>query len=201
MYSGVAMNGNGGGSADRANLNATWLRGAQATDAAGAAQFATVFPGFYEGRAVHVHVAVHLGVTPLANDTLVSTRAAHVGQMYFDQALIDDVVALPPYSRNTKAFVPNARDFVLTGAAATSDPIMEFARLGGGVGDGLLAWLSLGINTTFVHDIVPAATHYESGGQPNPNAMAGPPPGGFPGGGPPGFPPGFPPPPGKTTAR
>jgi hypothetical protein len=118
------------------------------------------------------------------------TSAAHVGQMYFDQDLITYANKLKPYTENKQPFITNAEDPLLSGAANASDPIMEYTLLGKRVEDGLLAWLSIGVNTTFLHEIVPAVTYYESGGQPNPNAIVGPPPGGFPSGIP-----GFPPPP------
>lgn len=41
---------------DLANLNRNFLRGAQRTDADGVAQFQTLFPGHYDGRAPHIHV-------------------------------------------------------------------------------------------------------------------------------------------------
>jgi hypothetical protein len=63
--------------------------------------------------------------------------------------------------------------------------------LGNDVSDGILAWLSFGVNTTSVRTIMDAATYYETGGVAN--AGAGGPPGG--GGPPPGGPgaPGAPP--------
>ena len=39
----------------RTNFEETWLRGAWVTDANGVAKFTTIFPGYYTGRAVHVH--------------------------------------------------------------------------------------------------------------------------------------------------
>ena len=39
----------------RLNYEETFLRGAWVTDANGVAKFTTVFPGYYTGRAVHVH--------------------------------------------------------------------------------------------------------------------------------------------------
>ena len=39
----------------RSNYEETFLRGAWVTDANGVAKFTTVFPGYYTGRAVHVH--------------------------------------------------------------------------------------------------------------------------------------------------
>jgi hypothetical protein len=39
----------------------TFLRGSQRTDAAGTCQFLTIWPGWYSGRTIHIHVIVHLG--------------------------------------------------------------------------------------------------------------------------------------------
>src|SRR5215470_346142 len=38
-----------------------FLRGYQATDANGVARFTTIYPGWYSGRTVHIHVKVRLG--------------------------------------------------------------------------------------------------------------------------------------------
>src|SRR5256885_6644127 len=38
--------------------NRTFLRGIQKTDAKGLAPFRTIYPGWYQGRAVHIHVKV-----------------------------------------------------------------------------------------------------------------------------------------------
>jgi protocatechuate 3,4-dioxygenase beta subunit len=54
VYSGVIASGNGN-SNDDSNLDATFLRGLQKTDDEGVAQFQTIFPGHYTGRATHIH--------------------------------------------------------------------------------------------------------------------------------------------------
>ena len=51
-YSGFAQEGTEG---------KTFMRGIQRTDRAGLALFDTIYPGWYEGRTVHIHVQVHLG--------------------------------------------------------------------------------------------------------------------------------------------
>src|SRR4051812_2752589 len=38
----------------------TFLRGVQTTDAAGAVSFSTIFPGWYNGRATHIHAEVYI---------------------------------------------------------------------------------------------------------------------------------------------
>jgi protocatechuate 3,4-dioxygenase beta subunit len=43
------------GEQDNGTAGLTFLRGIQRTDARGLARFATVYPGWYQGRAVHIH--------------------------------------------------------------------------------------------------------------------------------------------------
>ncbi|MDP2710380.1 MAG: intradiol ring-cleavage dioxygenase [Solirubrobacteraceae bacterium] len=64
-----------------------YLRGAQVTDAAGIVEFRTIYPGWYPGRAVHVHAKVHL-----------DARTVLTTQLYFDDALTDAVFEDRPYS-------------------------------------------------------------------------------------------------------
>jgi protocatechuate 3,4-dioxygenase beta subunit len=45
------------------NAGTNFMRGIQKTDSTGLARFISVYPGWYQGRAVHIHVKVHLGGT------------------------------------------------------------------------------------------------------------------------------------------
>ena len=67
-----------------------FLRGYQTTDGEGRVKFVTVFPGAYSGRAVHIHFKVR---APQARGRMLD----YTSQLYFDDALIDRVVAAPPY--------------------------------------------------------------------------------------------------------
>ena len=69
-----------------AQTNATFLRGIQKTDAKGMATFVTVYPGWYQGRTVHIHVKVALG-----------GNIVHTGQLYFADATTDKVYLRSPY--------------------------------------------------------------------------------------------------------
>lgn len=60
----------------------TFLRGSQMTGADGVAEFRTIFPGWYPGRAVHIHYKV------LLDETDVLT-----GQVFFDDTLSDAIYA------------------------------------------------------------------------------------------------------------
>jgi hypothetical protein len=101
--------------------------------------------------AVHIHVAVHLNASMLANGTLLDNTAAHVGQMYFDEDLITEVNKLGPYKDNKSIYVSNAEDILLAAVAdSDADPLMEYAMLGEKLEDGLIAWLSMGVNTSYM---------------------------------------------------
>lgn len=67
-----------------------FLRGYQRTDAAGAASFTTLYPGWYSGRAVHIHFKIR-------TDPSAPRSQEFVSQLYFDDALTDRVHALPAY--------------------------------------------------------------------------------------------------------
>jgi protocatechuate 3,4-dioxygenase beta subunit len=64
-----------------------WLRGAQVTDANGKATFTTIYPGWYSGRAVHIHFKVH------PDETKVFTS-----QLFFDDTLSQQVFTQAPYA-------------------------------------------------------------------------------------------------------
>jgi protocatechuate 3,4-dioxygenase beta subunit len=64
-----------------------FLRGAQVTNRDGIVEFTTVYPGWYQGRTVHIHAKVHLD-----RSTVLTT------QLFFDDAVTDEVFAGAPYS-------------------------------------------------------------------------------------------------------
>ncbi len=84
-----------------ARSTARFLRGIQRTDANGLALFRTIYPGWYPGRTVHVHVTVHIG-----------GNVVHTGQLYFPDTLTDAVYRRSPYSRRPRRSTRNAADGV-----------------------------------------------------------------------------------------
>ncbi|HEY4397611.1 MAG TPA: intradiol ring-cleavage dioxygenase [Acidimicrobiia bacterium] len=87
----------------------TFLRGTQVTDANGVAQFQTIYPGWYRGRAVHIHMKVHVGGS-----------VVHTGQLFFDDKLTDQVYRSAPYSSRGAPDVRNAADDIYRSAGAAS---------------------------------------------------------------------------------
>jgi protocatechuate 3,4-dioxygenase beta subunit len=79
----------------------TFMRGVQRTDRNGLARFRSVYPGWYRGRTVHIHVKVH-----------VAGNVVHTGQLYFPDRVTDHVFRRRPYSRRPRRTTRNANDFV-----------------------------------------------------------------------------------------
>jgi protocatechuate 3,4-dioxygenase beta subunit len=114
VYSGFSQAGGGGpgggpGGAQSATDDQTFLRGTQVTDANGLAQFHTIYPGWYRGRAVHIHMKVHVGGS-----------VVHTGQLFFDDDLTNQVYGSAPYSSRGTPDVRNSADDIYRSAGAAS---------------------------------------------------------------------------------
>jgi|SRR5579884_1526296 len=192
-YSGITGENPGGGGTSpttEANATTTFLRGIQLTDANGVAEFETIYPGWYTSRTVHIHLKVHVdgavgAGTPAAGatgQTYVGGHVAHAGQLFFDDAISDEVFKLGPYATHTGTRTRNADDSVLDGHASQPGFFLNLTPLTAGtIADGFLGTITLGVN--------PSATPAQSnGGEGMGGQPGGPPPGGP--GGPPGTPPG-----------
>jgi protocatechuate 3,4-dioxygenase beta subunit len=89
--------------------NRTFMRGVQRTNAKGLAQSRTVYPGWYQGRTVHIHVKVHLG-----------GNVVHTGQLYFPDGFTDAVYRKQPYSSRPNRDVRNAADSIFRNGGSKS---------------------------------------------------------------------------------
>ena len=111
---GGVYSGFGAGSANR-----TFMRGIQKTDAKGIATFRTVYPGWYAGRTVHIHIKVHAG-----------GNVVHTGQLYFPDGLTDAVFKKSPYSKRPGRTTRNATDSVYRNGGKNS--LLKLRRSGAG---------------------------------------------------------------------
>ena len=104
----------GGGAASR-----TFLRGIQRTDRNGLAVFTTIYPGWYQGRAVHIHVKVHVG-----------GNVVHTGQFFFPDALTAKVYEAQPYAARGGPDMKNAQDAIYVNGGKRS--MLSVAKRGAG---------------------------------------------------------------------
>jgi len=94
-----------------------FLRGVQRTDAKGMALFRTIYPGWYQGRTVHIHTMVHLG-----------GNVVHTGQLYFPDAVTDAVYKRSPYNQRPNRDPRNAGDSIYRNGGRRST--LKLARAG-----------------------------------------------------------------------
>ena len=85
-----------------------FLRGYQITDAQGVARFTTIYPGWYTGRAVHIHFKLRL----IAGAT---TTYEFTSQFFFNESLTDTVHALSPYTAKGRRDRLNTNDGIYNG--------------------------------------------------------------------------------------
>jgi len=107
----------------------TFLRGLQTTDANGEATFTTIYPGWYGGRATHIHVEVY-----------VNGRSVKVTQMAFPESITAAVYATGVYAAKGQNPQSNASDNVFSDGTTT-----EMATLTGSTASGYIATLQVGI--------------------------------------------------------
>ncbi|MDQ2948089.1 MAG: hypothetical protein M3Y27_19490, partial [Acidobacteriota bacterium] len=106
LYSDVAANG---------TVGKKFLRGYQITDDSGNAQFTTIYPGWYSGRAIHIHVRIRTNSGSQQLDQFTA-------QLFFDDTLTDQIFTLAPYNTRRARDTRNSNDMVLTSYQAGVSP-------------------------------------------------------------------------------
>jgi protocatechuate 3,4-dioxygenase beta subunit len=106
----------------------TFLRGIQFTNSRGIAEFETIYPGWYRGRTVHIHVKVHLRHDAVGH-------VVHTGQLFFSDSLTTRVYQAAPYkSRAASRDTFNNTDSIYQSGGKQSTLTMKRDGKGGYIG-------------------------------------------------------------------
>ena len=108
----------------------TFLRGTQITDADGLVEFATIYPGWYPGRTVHIHFKAYT-----------DQRSFVTSQMYFPDDITDIIYLAEPYSARGPRSTRNENDGTLTGDTANRALLGQVTKNG----DGYVVSLTIGV--------------------------------------------------------
>ena len=84
-------------------LGQQFLRGYQVTDGSGVVRFTTIYPGWYQGRAVHIHFKIRC-------DAPSGGSYEFTSQFFVDEAMTDQVHATEPYASKGYRTLLNAGD-------------------------------------------------------------------------------------------
>ncbi len=115
------------------NAGTNFLRGVQRTDKNGLALFKTIYPGWYQGRATHIHVKVYL-----------SGNVVHTGQLFFNESISNAVYKRTPYSSHGLADTPNASDSIYRNGGSRS--MLKLKRAVSG--SGYVGAITMGVSAT-----------------------------------------------------
>jgi protocatechuate 3,4-dioxygenase beta subunit len=110
----------------------TFLRGFQLTDASGNAPFTTIYPGWYGGRATHIHMEIYI------NNVL-----KKMTQITFSETISDAVHISTLYAAHGKNTTRNATDSVFGNSA--TDLANETVALTGSIANGYSGSYTIGL--------------------------------------------------------
>ncbi len=114
-----------------------FLRGYQATNSSGQVVFTTIYPGWYGGRAVHIHIRIRTfnGTTVVGNFTT---------QLFFDETITDTVYQSAPYNtRGRTRDTMNSNDMVYNGVSGNKERALATLTK---TDSGYTATLNIGVN-------------------------------------------------------
>jgi protocatechuate 3,4-dioxygenase beta subunit len=129
-YSGYANQNSSLGS--KSYVGETWLRGYQLTDSTGVAKFTTIYPGWYAGRATHIHIEVYV------NNVMKKTT-----QICFSESINSVVYASSLYSTHGVNPITNEADSIF--GNSLTDLANETVALTGSVSEGYSGSYTIGI--------------------------------------------------------
>jgi protocatechuate 3,4-dioxygenase beta subunit len=107
----------------------TFLRGIQTTDSLGQVTFTTLYPGWYQGRATHIHIEV-----------TVNGRSVKVTQIAFPESVNAAVYSTGVYAAKGSNPTSNAGDMIFSDSLAS-----ELATISGDPGGGYAATYTVGV--------------------------------------------------------
>ncbi|GAA5938977.1 hypothetical protein JCM1841_002728 [Sporobolomyces salmonicolor] len=132
------------------NDDGTFCRGGYSTNDAGLVEFTSVFPGYYTGRTVHIHVMVRKDYEIAENGTIIARSGTVIneGQIFFDEALIAQVLNTSAYLNTTQSRTYNDEDSILASALDSSwNPFVDYELVGDSILDGVFGSITLGVDT------------------------------------------------------
>jgi protocatechuate 3,4-dioxygenase beta subunit len=112
-----------------------FLRGYQVTGSDGVARFTTIYPGWYQGRAVHIHFKIRSAASA-------SSAYEFTSQLFFDDSLTDQVHATEPYASKGQRTLRNSGDGIYNGGG--SQLLLDVAR----TADGYTATFNIALDNT-----------------------------------------------------
>ncbi|MFD6552704.1 intradiol ring-cleavage dioxygenase [Streptomyces sp. NPDC058398] len=153
--------GGGGGHAEPTD-DKRYLRGTWRTDRHGNVTFRTVFPGWYQGRCVHIHVKVHVDGT-WTDAGYEGGHTCHTGQLFFSEKSVLASAEVSPYSTSTTTRTTLDEDSIYPGNGHEGGLLyLSYDR----------RHIARGVHARLTMGVTPDETHDSTEMGPNPSATS-----------------------------
>ncbi|QDS77874.1 hypothetical protein FKW77_000318 [Venturia effusa] len=139
------------GTTDLHTDDTTFLRGMWPTDSEGMMEMKTIVPGFYVDRTIHIHAEVHTNWSVTSNGTISSDNRVSTGQLYINETVSQQLMALEPYVSHT-AINRTTNDIDSTYAQSANgtgyNPVIDIVAADGvDIANGVIGYITIGVDT------------------------------------------------------
>ncbi|ROQ81274.1 dioxygenase-like protein [Streptomyces sp. CEV 2-1] len=142
--------GGGGGGHSEPTDDERYLRGTQLTDQHGYVEFRTIFPGWYQGRAVHIHTKVHVGGR-MTDAGYEGGHTCHTGQFFFAESAVLDSAKAEPYSASTTTRTILTEDTIYDQSGVTGG-LMKLSYRKNHMARGVVGSITMGVDPDGTQD-------------------------------------------------
>ncbi|WP_329336930.1 intradiol ring-cleavage dioxygenase [Streptomyces sp. NBC_00663] len=140
----------GGGGHQEPTDDTRYLRGTWRTDKHGHVTFRTVFPGWYRGRTVHIHVKVHVN-GEWTDAGYEGGNTCHTGQFFFDEESVLASAAVEPYASNAAERTTLDEDTIYDGSGTTGG-LLKLKYNKKNIAKGVTGSLTMGVDPDAEND-------------------------------------------------
>lgn len=136
--------GGGGGGHEEPTSDTRYLRGTWRTDRKGFVTFKTIFPGWYQGRCVHIHTKVHVSGA-WTDAGYEGGTTCHTGQFFFDEETVLLSAEAEPYSTSTTQRTTLDEDTIYD-QSGTTGGLLKLKYKKNDIAKGVQATITVGVD-------------------------------------------------------
>jgi protocatechuate 3,4-dioxygenase beta subunit len=140
----------GGGAHQQPTDDKRYLRGTQLTDKHGFVEFKTIFPGWYQGRTVHIHTKVHVG-GKMTKAGYEGGHTCHTGQFFFAESAVLESAEVKPYSTSTTERTTLTEDMIYD-QSGVQGGLLKLSYRKGHIARGVVGSITMGVDPDETHD-------------------------------------------------
>ncbi|MDX2828360.1 intradiol ring-cleavage dioxygenase [Streptomyces ipomoeae] len=141
---GEPPSGGGGGGHEEPTSDTRYLRGTWKTDKKGMVTFTTIFPGWYQGRCVHIHTKVHVN-GEWTDAGYEGGNTCHTGQFFFDEESVLASAEVEPYSTSTTERTTLDEDTIYDGSG-TQGGLLKLKYKKSDIAKGVIGTITVGVD-------------------------------------------------------